>query len=353
MPHNSPPPSILSLLEDQIIPEMGYHKNPHLILASEQRHKVRLVEGAHTSEAQKLGLRQAMRGQRRCGNTHIVTAQWLEEEQEVLRIPMLHYIAAGEADIRFGEYILHCQQGHCVVVPPGVPHPGGHQVLLEGERRKNGQCTVLTLSPRGRQMQCWIAYSQRSTFSVGENLFILSELLANYLDHIVEELVAAQPKASKIAHHLLLALWNTLQRELMASNYLDFRNADPTLNDSLASHTTYDPIAHAQRYIQSHLGQTLTLESVAQAVHLSRTQFARRFKEQTGQTLIEYVNQRRLQRACAFLVETDWTINYISRFVGFKSPSYFHTFFRREMGVSPVEYRKSTFIQPSSPKKAR
>lgn len=350
---SKPPLSILHLLERQIIPLTEHLGFEQLILARLKRREIRITEGIRTSPAPKLGKRLAARGRRRCGNSHIVTAQWPEEEQEALRIPMLFCVVAGEADIRFGEYILHCREGHCIIVPPGVPHPGGRQVFLEGANCKNGYCRVLILSPRGRQMQCWMTDNRGSHFSVGENLFLLSEILADYLDRIVEEIMTNRPNSQKISYYLLLALWNILQRELKEGNFLDFKNTNTAPESILAAQTNYDPIAHAQTYIQSNLDQSLTLESVAQTVHLSRTQFARLFKQQTQQTFVEYLTQQRLQKACLFLRETNWTIGYISRFAGFKSVSYFHALFHQKMGISPLEYRKSTFANLPSSKNAQ
>jgi len=69
-------------------------------------------------------------------------------------------------------------------------------------------------------------------------------------------------------------------------------------------------------------------------VHLTRA-----FRRSFGCTPGAYVRQRRLDRACTDLAESERSIAEIALAAGFSSPSHFATFFRRAVGVSPRSYR--------------
>lgn len=100
-------------------------------------------------------------------------------------------------------------------------------------------------------------------------------------------------------------------------------------------------IAVAEAYIHQHLGEDLTLERVADAVHLSRFHFARLFKQQTGETFKAYVTRIRMQRACEMLITGSASIGEVARAVGYKDSGYFSRVFKRTTGRLPSEFQAS------------
>ncbi|HJB22610.1 MAG TPA: helix-turn-helix domain-containing protein [Candidatus Jeotgalibaca pullicola] len=68
------------------------------------------------------------------------------------------------------------------------------------------------------------------------------------------------------------------------------------------------------------------------------------FKEVTGHTIMTYLMQYRLSKARNQLIqEPDERIKIISQESGFESEAHFSRFFKRNMGVSPSEYRKQQY----------
>lgn len=101
------------------------------------------------------------------------------------------------------------------------------------------------------------------------------------------------------------------------------------------------PTDKAIRYMQQNLTHTITLDNIAQAVHLSVSFFSRKFKQDTGYAPIEYFNYLRIQQACQLLHFSKLRINEVASKIGIDDPFYFSRLFKQQMGISPVAYRKS------------
>jgi AraC-like DNA-binding protein len=97
----------------------------------------------------------------------------------------------------------------------------------------------------------------------------------------------------------------------------------------------------AKAYIQAHFSQPLTLQRVAQEVSLSPNYFSSVFAKAAGTTLVEYIQQVRLDEAKRLLREPDLPIREIARRVGIRTPAYFSRLFRRDTGVSARAYRNA------------
>lgn len=93
-------------------------------------------------------------------------------------------------------------------------------------------------------------------------------------------------------------------------------------------------IVSVQSYIQEHLGEDLSLPSLAQIAGYSSFFFHRMFVRHTGQTPVRYINILRLERAKE-LLQKNYRVQAVAESVGFASLSYFHSFFKKEVGISP------------------
>ena len=98
-------------------------------------------------------------------------------------------------------------------------------------------------------------------------------------------------------------------------------------------------IGLALRYLIANFRDEIRLDGLLKLTGMSRPTFARQFKEQSGRTLSEFVNELRLQAACRELLESDRSVLEISLECGFGQISFFNRLFRREKGCSPREFR--------------
>jgi AraC-like DNA-binding protein len=93
-------------------------------------------------------------------------------------------------------------------------------------------------------------------------------------------------------------------------------------------------------HVMEHYSSSIQIETLANLVCLSISQFERKFKGIFGVTPMKYINMVRVQAACQSLAATDALISQISLENGFYDLSHFNRQFRAQTGMSPSEYRK-------------
>jgi len=98
-------------------------------------------------------------------------------------------------------------------------------------------------------------------------------------------------------------------------------------------------IQQALSYINENFRQPLTVEQLAEQVYLSRYHFMRLFKAQTGNTVHEYIRQKRLMCAARLIREGTPAVKAAAD-SGFADYSTFHRAFRETFGISPGKLKK-------------
>ena len=99
-------------------------------------------------------------------------------------------------------------------------------------------------------------------------------------------------------------------------------------------------IAEILHYIDQHLDEDLSLFTVAGRFYLSREYISRRFKQETGVTLSEYVERLRIDKAKVLLGNPQIRVADIAAMVGYEDEKYFSKVFKKQTGSSPRQYRK-------------
>ena len=94
-------------------------------------------------------------------------------------------------------------------------------------------------------------------------------------------------------------------------------------------------------YIDGNLTEELNLHTLAAAHNISAGYLSSLFRKETGTTLTDYVNQRRVARAAELLSTTKLQVQTVAQYSGFMDVQYFSRMFKRIVGMSPREYRSS------------
>jgi AraC-like DNA-binding protein len=96
----------------------------------------------------------------------------------------------------------------------------------------------------------------------------------------------------------------------------------------------------AMAYIHEHYSEPIGREDVARHTGVSEGYLSRCFTQEIGLSLVHYVTRYRIQQAKQFLSSDDMSITEIAMEIGFSDSNYFSRAFRKEVGISPVAYRR-------------
>ncbi|WP_338253963.1 AraC family transcriptional regulator [Dictyobacter halimunensis] len=96
----------------------------------------------------------------------------------------------------------------------------------------------------------------------------------------------------------------------------------------------------ATQYIRDNYAHPLTLEEVAEELHICGRQLQRILDEQAEETFSGYLERYRLTQVCMALTHSDQTVEQLAGQHGFSSGSYLHYVFKKRMGMTPQQYRE-------------
>ncbi len=97
----------------------------------------------------------------------------------------------------------------------------------------------------------------------------------------------------------------------------------------------------AMDYLRGHLEDDTTVRELAEVVHMNPSYLSVLFKKEVGQTISDFVNDLRIEKAKELLLQGD-KICDIAKKVGYRNPSYFASQFKKALGYNPIEYRKNS-----------
>lgn len=210
-------------------------------------------------------------------------------------------------------------EGQFILIPSGTVHSGipedAHYecVVFDG----NVLSSVLQGSTKKKAAE---ALNHPRTDSTPPSLSRLTECLA-------QKEVGYQAEALSFLFSLLTEWIRTPHTDTAAHQRTELRKS------RLVS------FEKAVLFLQEHYREQITLKDLSEAAGLSENYFGEYFKNVTGKTPFQYLNEYRIERAAERLRGSDLSVTDISLECGFNDLSYFIKTFRKAYGISPNRYR--------------
>lgn len=254
----------------------------------------------------------------------------------------INYMASGSIghQINTSEFIV--TEGDAFVIPPYVPHG---LVPLD-----DLPFTIVELEFNPEflwgQQHAWASMESFFDFAFIEPFLISEKDVRPRLNipvgerkKILESLYEIMEEYSAQQQGFLLAIKGGVLRLLVHLGRLYTQEVTETTDSNLVS-THSKAIGRALAFIDQNINANLTVNQVAKEAILSKSYFCYIFKQITGRTFIEYLQEKRLEKACALLVDTNELISDIALTAGFSTVTHFNRVFKQKLKISPREYRK-------------
>ena len=138
----------------------------------------------------------------------------------------------------------------------------------------------------------------------------------------------------------LPAITGMTDMEMVRGWFIDkMSQAAREVSDNMATQSG-GVISQAKAYILANYQKEISLDDVSRAVDISPYYFSKIFKEETGQNFIEYLTAIRMEKAKELLTGSGLSMKEICAQVGYADPNYFSRTFKKNVGLTPTEYKE-------------
>ncbi len=317
------------------------HAGQRYVVADYHMRAVQMPVGVQLFDKPMNGPRVIIKNRRLYKNRRSFKASWPADHLIEMEYPKIYCVLGGVLKIQLANHLALCEEGTVIVIPSGIPTANGAEQPYYAE---GSYCELLSVVLHPHAVQCIITHSapELSRDIYKENYLFQNSHLAALLSCVITELRENFTLPNDVADMTFTAFCRVLQRLMDVGEYVHPGPVGRPLENVGESD---DFLTALQQYVRGHINRPIPLDDVAQAMYLSRTQFARKMRQETGQSFVEYLTQYRIREAKVLLRDSEWTISAISNFLGFKTPTYFRTVFMRHTSQTPSVYRQQARCQ--------
>ncbi len=239
-----------------------------------------------------------------------------------------------------------------------IPIKGAGNVIIDGKKYKfkPGKFTVtgpqqthhwtateppviahiwwVKITPNQDKPQYDIALLMDSLLCAKYFVYNLPDMYWPMYMQLIDELANVKLGYSQFVANLVYDILITLARNLVKKMQIKSIQTPSPADDQDRT------VGLVDDFINDNLGVQVSLEDLARQVRLSKRSLTRRYKELTGKTIGERLNQMRMYRAEELLRETELQVKNIAYMCGFRYASHFAKQFEKSLGFTPSDYRK-------------
>lgn len=231
---------------------------------------------------------------------------------------LIHYILSGKGIFQTEGKIYHLSAGDAFLIKP--------HTLIYYEADARQPWTYTWIGMQGIKVE---QYFHRTT------LMKIPYVHCGPHEESIRQCHEKMFHAYQLPHHRDLMMNSILYEYL----YLWATNFPNTAIPSREKHISY--VENALQYIENNYSDAITIQDLANWLSLERTYLYRLFKSMVGMSPQAYLLDVRIRQACTLLSDTELTITYIARSVGYEDSMYFSRLFRQKKGQTPSQYRDS------------
>lgn len=251
----------------------------------------------------------------------------------------IYYVEHGQAEVTMNKKTYQLSPGHLYMIPPFVRHSD----------HCNGPFTHYYLHILDQQIQKNNIYEQN---------YFPFELNAEIYDlHLFKRLVELNPDGflkhsapssydnSQTTIQVIQRFAQHTQKEQYEMEAIMMMFISRFYRQSVTINETNDSrVLRVQQYILQHISESLPLDDLAEMVGVCKDSLIRIFKRETGMTPVEYILNKRIEKAQIALLTQPSSMHDIAIQLGFGNQSYFASLFKKMMGITPLQYRKQNQI---------
>lgn len=160
---------------------------------------------------------------------------------------------------------------------------------------------------------------------------VVSTMLSSSLCSMIRSICTAYENAS-FGYELYI------KHSLLQIFHLLLQNSEPTTLP--VPNTKIIIIKNVMDYVKENYSEQISLQDLADHVHISKEYLCRVFTIMSDNSPVEYLNRYRIRQSADMLIHTDKSISDIALSCGFNNSSYYNKLFLRYLGYTPSEYRK-------------
>lgn len=256
----------------------------------------------------------------------ILIADDEELEREVLslfikksNLPIDKIILAENGNDAFVKIV--CDKPEIVILDINMPELSGIQVL-EKIRAENINSKVI-ISTAFDQFDFAV-----KALKLGAIDFLVKpvqkKVIIRALEHIIEKIKNEELNKNKMKQ---------------LDNVIEYFKSKPNETSNISHERLPDAVILVKEYIEQKYCSYISLDDIINDCGYSKYHISRLFKNYMNCTIMQYLLQQRINKAKQMLKDTHNTIKEISSSVGYSDPNYFSLIFKREEGISPMQYR--------------